>query len=721
MNETSAPGPFPTPQSDAQSGHPAPSRRRLALQVSLEAGADGRGPVQEVFPDGTYTPAVDSHFERSSAAASAFVARALAAPISNPPPTGASASAETRATESDPNGQWLATAFNHVEGAIWELGHAIGAVEALRSATPLLELKRTAPRVQSSDSQFPDGAALLMGKRRSMLKCADDLTSHAKSLNKWLEWDNAFCDSFLSLRKRCHGVRRSPDGTPLIDVGDAEFVSVRRPHNPPSSDADQDVVPSPDDTRDPSKALVRIQYPASLFLKFCVHNVGMEQMTAHAPVVQETMASIEDQSIKAVIRRIRLARVSAFRRFTFELLSKQAATLPNVTDISNTYIALDSGPNDLLCVEQTHQVEGASSIDVDLSSLPPERDPSHVQFSAMLQTVAIHGTLIHYFSQDSHGSSSSPSARSLLDRLLTVSTTCQLLKRTETILDMAARKLRVRLEWSRGLLRAEEARVRVYSSADDGDGAERLLATIEPITNLNNAGHAADNGHVRIIPAFGVIMPAPDDPSLRGRAVPSHSSSSSGGGSALGLDDVPRAYICPIGGEVMSALTLLLCIRLLDSLETMARAGVDEMLDVDRQCFTVHVTSPATGHTLKAKVWPEGNGVGNEVPGVNVWMNGQRADSFSRFGPGRVVLWKEFLEKIVSDTDVPMENGGDITMAATDVGGSGRVDVAGRAAGHTYGHGNSVGGLHAGSSAAVAGPNAHVPGQLGTGAARFLY
>lgn len=647
-------------QVDTQSSNPSLKRRKIALKVAIEGGADGRPPVQEVFPDGGFTTVPDSHFERTSAAASAFVARALVNP--SQPDNNATASDETRATNSEPNFQWATTALTHIEGSIWELTRAIGVIDALFASTPLLRLHRVTPKPNATGVAYRDGGALLMAKKRGMQNCADEITAHVKSLKNWLQADNAFCDSFLELRKRCHGVRRLPDGTPLVDVGDANFVAVRRPQSVLSMDSENnDVISAADDGRS-SHAPVQVTYPASAFLKFSLHQIDTNQNVSFSPVVQESSLQLEDNSVKAVIRRIRLARVSAFRRITFETLATQASSLRQTADLSSSSVTIDSGPSDLLRIEQTNRAENIPPIDLDLSSCRTADEARKFQLAAILQTVAIHGTLIHRFSQEHFYSfASSNSSNSVLDRLLNVTSTRKLLTRLESVLDLAVEKFRVRLDWTRGSSRTEETRVRVYSVADDGDGSQRLLATMEPISSLNNAGHPDDNGHVRILPAFGVIIPAPDDPSIRGRAVAPHSSVSATGSSAPGLDDVPRAYTCPVGSEILSLLTLLLCVRLLDSLETIARAGIDEMLDVDRQCFTVIVSSPTNGRVLKAKVWPQGDEIGNEVPGVNVWYNGQRVDGFSNGKTGRLTMWKGLLKKLVfggnsKNTVVPMAN-----------------------------------------------------------------
>lgn len=119
--------------------------------------------------------------------------RALAAP---PPPTAShtAASVETR-TDLHTSAQWTTTAFTCIEGAIWELGRAIGSLEALRSDTPLLKLNRTTPRTRTSHAVQRNAAALLMSKTASARKSTDALTTRANALYKCTTADNAFCDA----------------------------------------------------------------------------------------------------------------------------------------------------------------------------------------------------------------------------------------------------------------------------------------------------------------------------------------------------------------------------------------------------------------------------------------------------------------------------------------------------------------------------------------------
>lgn len=633
-------------------------RRRLALQVSVEAGADGRVPVHEVFPDGSFVPATDSHFERTSAAASRFVARALAAPDAD----------VDAAVAAPPRERWAARAASAVDGALYELGRAVAVIEALRAEKPLLELRRALPPV--SMSVQGKAGAMLMAKRRALNASADLLSTRAVDLEKWLEADNAFCDSFLTLRKRCSAVRCAPSGTPLIDVGDGDFTAVLRPDDAPavpSSTAELDVTDSDAVMANMISAAaptVSVRFPFPTFLRFGVVRLDDDFRTTAAPVVLESADDAADFSLNAIVRRVRLARVAAFRRQTFDRLAREAAALPTSVDLTTNAVGVESGPSDIVRIERTLRASSAQSIGVGSDSITTNSamgGADALQDASLLQIVSVHASLMQSVNGPDKGTK-------ILDRVLAATSGRSVLRNTERVLDSAVALLRVRVEWTRGSSRAEEARARIFSSSADGDGPSRALATVEPVSSINNGGSAWNNGHVRITPAFGVIISAPDNPNARGRAAMpiTHSSSITGAASASGLDDVPRSYVCPVtGGEIVSVLTLLLCIRLLDALETVARAGEAEMLDVDRQCFVVVVSAPRTGRTLRAKVWPRGSSVGEEVPGATAWLNGQRVADFPATACGRVAAWRQLLHKLVQeDVADAKENGGEANASA---------------------------------------------------------
>jgi hypothetical protein len=263
-------------------------------------------------------------------------------------------------------------------------------------------------------------------------------------------------------------------------------------------------------------------------------------------------------------------------------------------------------------------------------------------------------------------------ALSILESVEKTSTSRCTLKAMERALDHAAALLRVRVDWSRGSSVPYEATASVHASEADGDGPSRLLATFEPLYDGNNAGNTLYNGHVRITPAFGVIIPSPDAArtnSIVGKSVselPSYAHSATG----VSLDDVPRGYVCPVvGGDIVSVITLLLCVRQLDALEGAARCGEAAVLDVDRQCFSVVVLCPRTGRTLRAKVWPRGPRPGAEVPSALVWLDDRRVESFPEFQNGRLSKWRKLLRELAMSHGHPVKRETDNTVAGNAAGG----------------------------------------------------
>lgn len=641
----------------------------MNVQVHVEAGG-GERRVHQVYENGTYVPASDSHFHRMSAEASSFVAKALS-----------SADDEQSTNVNDP--KWAEKAFTAVEGALFEMGRLIAVVEALRQDEPLLELKRSGRQAAQAvlsvpSSMIKDGPQMLMAKRRALVASADMLADRASTLRKWVAQDNDYCEALLFLRAKACGMRRTPAGIPLVDVGDANFSQVERVRTEDelpnamangertSSDSNPNRQPAMPDAMDVSYAdrkrpihsrhLVHVNTPPDTFLCIGVTRLENDFKSIASPVVLEKEQSSKNMSLQSMLRRIRLARVSAFRRLTFDRLAREAAQMSDAVDFTTNSITLESGPYDVLRVERTMR-KVAPSVDVGVDVAEPIVDNFRdIQDASVLQIVIVHAALV--------ASVGAPSLQSpntkVFDRVLAATCSRSVLRALEKVLDDVVSLLGVRVEWTRGSLRSEEARVCIWSSSADGDGPDRSLLSIEPLSSVNNGGDAWNNGHVKITPAYGVIIPAPDDPSARGRAsvLLAQSSSSTGASSTIGLDDVPRSYVCPVysGGEIVSVVTLLLCIRLLDVLELAARAGEAEVLDVDRQCFVIVVSAPQTGRTLRVKVWPRGSEPGQEVPGTTAWFNGQLVEDFPVVAPGRLAAWKKLLRRLVQKDPSPAKS-----------------------------------------------------------------
>ncbi len=630
--------------------------RNLDVKLHVEANADGTPRVHQVHENGTYIPADDSEFQRTSAAAAEFVARTLASRH------GASVSTDVNESNTGPTVQelaadsnidpdWASSAVNHGERATYEAGRLVAVLEALRVgnepenrnpilqfrriSNPALSRQRTGAEASIPSATLKEAPYTIMAKKRSLAKCAKMLKDSATSMRKWVKDDNEFSAAFHYLRTKACGVRRSSvSGAPLIDVGDGHFTEVRR-----VSDEDK-------------RCLVRVNTPSNVFLSIGLERLELDCVPVAAPVVQADVnaegeiAAID--CLEAVLRRIRLARVSAFRERTFERMTREATEMTDAVDFTTNSISVESGPYDVLRIDRTLRqiapnLNAGAKLDGD--EIPNFRK---VQDASLLQMVMLHQSI----STLQIPKEAVKQGKGVFDRALITTCALSLLRALEKVLDDVVSLLGVRVEWARGGNRPEEARAFIYSDDADGDGPTRLLLSVEPLSTKNNAGNACTSGHVKLTPAFGVIIPAPDDPNARGRAavLMAPSSSSAGGAPTILFDDVPRSYVCPVhsGSEVIATVTLLLCIRLLDALEMAARAGEAEVLDVDRQCFMVVVSSPLSGRVLRVKVWPKGTTPGREVPATSAWLNGKLVEDFPTTAPGRLEAWKRLLKRLVS-------------------------------------------------------------------------
>lgn len=654
-------------------------RRRVGVQVHLEANGDGAPRVHQMLGDGTYIPAIDSDFERTATAASAFVARTLAARHGTQIAESATGNVSAGAVVSDPsvpgngdNAQWVENAHKAISAGLYEIGRIMLFIESVRggnenvSYPPTLALKRNGKKIPTSEdkdsvkeSTLRDAPATIMSIRRSLTGCSAILRERSSKLRKWIKDDNEFTEAFHYLRNKALGVRRSANGAPLIDVGDGNFAEVKRVEDSEKDAAHSDPGDSEENSQDPKamvgvvspantgkkvpirkRYIVRVKTPPITFLSIGLERLEKDCLPVAAPVVQPSVDSglSSNDCLEVVLRRIRLARVSAFRKITFERMTREAAEMTDAIDFTNNSISVESGPYDVLRVDRTmRRVAPDLSVASDLSQ-PLFPNFRKLQDASLLQMVLIHQSVLQ--------------GKGIFDLALMTTSSLTLLRALEKVLDGAVSLLGVRVEWARGGLRPEEARVWVWSDAADGDGPARSLLVIEPLSTKNNAGDACTSGHVKLTPAFGVIIPAPDDPNARGRAAVllAQSSSSSGGAPTILFDDVPRSYVCPVhsGSEIVATVTLLLCIRLLDALELAARAGEAEVLDVDRQCFLVVVSSPQSGRTLRVKVWPKAAS-GGEVPATTAWLNGKVVEDFPATAPGRLVAWKKLLKRLVAD------------------------------------------------------------------------
>jgi hypothetical protein len=663
-----------TPPALAPSAAPPSAKRpRLAtlaslsaLQIHVEpAGSSG---VHEMFADGSYLPAEEGRFRQVSKGASSFVSRALlgrADEADGEAETAAAAAAAAApgvAADSKPPSEWVGKVIDGIDGALAELGKAVAVIEALRGGAAgggpdgggdldggtgggaLLELERYGGRTEVTGAAQTGGAAKtggvgLMGKRRALEASARHVDERVQGLRAWCDADRAYGRGVIAVRAMCGGLRRVA-GLPMVDVGEGDFVGIER-------------VPE-GGREDESDGSVRVQTPGTVGLSFCVVGVGEGVPVARYELGEGDLLGRAmgcGGGVRGVVRSVRLARMAAFRELIFSRLAREAAGGDRTVELTSNHVGFECGPGHVVCVRRTVKVvEAVEAVAGDVSSL--------------LMLVAAHACL----QISVHGGRADDAGR-ILDSIERVAVGRCTQRALERALDEAAAFLRVRVDWSRGRSGRCEAMARVWACDVDGDGPSRLLATFEPLSEGNNGEERRWNGHVRVTPAFGVVIAAPDDPTSRSRAG-AHGVHVQSGPSqphtVSGLDDVPRAYVCPVGsGEIGSVLTLLLCVRLLDALEAAARSAEAEVLDVDRQCFSVIVLAPKTSHRARAKVWPRGPGPGREAPSVTAWLNDVRVEDFPESENERVAAWRKLLREMALPSP-PAGGSGPVADVGTD-------------------------------------------------------
>lgn len=602
-----------------------------SLPIHIEPTA-GTG-VFEMFGDGSYLAAAPGGV--GSKAAMSFVSRALGGEVERK-------EERKEVTEEGKEGtdekEWIDEVSKGIEGALGELGKAVGVIDALRGeGAPegaVLQMERYDGRKETEGS----GGVGLMGKRRTLKAVVGYLEERSAGMRAKIEADRVYGRAVERVRGMCGGLRRF-DAVPAVDVGDGEFVPI---------EMRADVGGEGEKAAEESCVKVRTRSPLSL--SFQIAEVGVAGSSGVCAGSQGEAFEVPDVGETAVVRIIRLSRVNAFRELVFSRLAREAASSDRSIEVTSNAVSLECGPGHLLCARKT----------LKLMSAPCEALPDNSALSSeLLSLIATQACL----DITVEGGTTLAGPR-ILPALETVAVGCCALDALERVLDDSCAFLRLRVDWSRGKVVYHEACARVWASSADGDGPNRLLATFEPINHGNRGGDASMMGHVRIMPAYGVVIAAPDDPSSRSRAGPhgiQSTTSDYNQGTHVNsyLDDVPRAYMCPIrSGEIGSVLTLLLCIRLLDALEEAARAGEASVLDVDRHCFSVVVLAPKTGSTLRMKVWPKGPGPGREAPASSVWLDDERVSNFPSTDNGRLASWRKLLRKI-ADADKALTSSGE--------------------------------------------------------------
>lgn len=601
---------------------------------------------REVFPDGSYDASGKGHFAAVDRAAQAFVGRTLGG----------------EGDEGEEGRRWAGKAAGAIEGAMYELGRALAVVESLRAKEGrLLEMKRVGGKngVGSQGGRKDGNGAMLMGKRRSLKRAAALLEERAGMLRGWVKEDDAFCDALRSLRKKGGGMRRDRQGSPLIEVGDGEFARIRNigaPH------------------------YLSVSMLNPMVLRFGIAGVA-EDCHPHAALCStrtkshdspdaekilngaEKSSKMSQNSFNTVLCRLRASRLSAFLRKSFEKFVGEVSGSDSLISSTANSIAVDCGPNHVFYMDRMSYTDKDDSGKAK-SEMSKYIDRS-VQDSSLIQTNLMELSL----AQLRGGKETIAVHRSILDTIESLIS----VRTLETILDHSAEIHRIRVDWDRGPDAMTERRARIWASSGDGCGPSRLIARVEPVSRANCGDYAHKSGNVRITPAFGVITPAPDDAGTRARpSIPAFqlfSASPSSLSKIDGLDDVPRTYLCPlVGGEINSVICLLMCIRLLDALESAARCDVPEILDVDRHGFAVVVSPLKRNREIRARVWPRGGIAGQEVPSVVVSVDGKRIEEFPETGHGKLSVWRKIIKTVLEEdakvdvTDIYNEGGNDTQL-----------------------------------------------------------
>jgi len=328
------------------------------------------------------------------------------------------------------------------------------------------------------------------------------------------------------------------------------------------------------------------------------------ELLGNAPI-PPTFAVQDSEGIAAVAKKaealitaIRQARAGTFRQKVFSNFLFDASSSAHVIEVGTKALTIECGPYLVLRINQGIKKEPGSRDHSKPSSKRAERR------SRLLSMSSVDGHL-----RKKH-------ARFDLDDFTREISAREAVHDFEKAVDTVCKWLRLRAEWTRSTENYSLFRVHIFSTDADGDGPSELLATLEP---------CAEPCTILVTPAFGAIIPSSDI--LR-----------------VGGEDFPGSFrTISCEQELASILCPLLCIRVLEALESAAQSSEPSLLDLDRHGFTLTVQCRRTGRHLRAKVWPEGN---PERPDVSVWLDGT-AVKMPAFCD-RLLAWKRLLRIIAT-------------------------------------------------------------------------
>ena len=609
---------------------PTTKRVRVALDV-----IDDEGPAapREVFPDGTYDASSAGHFAAVDRAAQAFVNRTLGREAGG---------------EGEEGRKWAGKAVGAIEGSMYELSRALGVVEALRTKEGrLLEMRRIGEgnKKQVELGSTREQRALLMSKRQSLRKAAKLLEDKAEMMRKWLKEDDSFCEGLKLLKRQGGGVRRDTRGLPLLDVGDGNFVRTKNSGAPTYLE-----FPIVGAARLYS-AITEITQSCRPCPAHCFSDIAYESITNVDTTSKgigkgaEQSWKISEKEVNRLLCRLRASRLSAYKRLTFENLAEKVSGTELHISSTSSSVAIDCGPSHILYTGLGRTNTTTQALEAKESASSVE---NQVQDASVVQSVLLKSRMDQLEDK--------VEAVGIHERVLRAIEPLMTIRALTAVLDHSADLLSVRVDWERGATSLQNSHIRIWASSADECGPDRLIARVGITDSDTQEGGEISRGSVKITPAFGVITTAPEDAGGRVRpAIPAFqlvSASPSAVSKIDGLDDAPRGFLCPVvGGEVHSIICVLMCVRLLDALESAASSVVPDILDVDRFGFTIEVNPIRRNRTIRADVWPRGAAAGDEVVSLTVTLDGKRVDGFPEVSHGQIRAWINIIRKVLKEDE----------------------------------------------------------------------
>ncbi|KAJ8902039.1 hypothetical protein NDN08_006447 [Rhodosorus marinus] len=476
--------------------------------------------------------------------------------------------------------KWCTKSIESLDATAFETSRIMDAVAAIRSTQMgFLAVKKVENRKEYEESI---DIGVIRAKRKLLKHAANILKQQARILKEWAPKESEFVSCILAVRRTCGGIgRESKKGDPIVEVGGGNKVVMVRGSNDRLTEASKTtMIFSLERITDGERADGNSPISPAFDVR---HNEGI--------------AAIAKKS-EALISAIRQARAGTFRRKVFSEFLSDASSSAHVIEVGTRTLTIECGPYLVLRINQGIAKEADQRYHSKPSTKSSERR------SRLLSMSSVDGHL------------RKKRTKFELDDFTREVSAREAVHDFEKAVDTVCEWLRLRAEWTRSSENFALFRVRIFSTDADGDGPSELLATLEP---------CAEPCTILVTPAFGAIIPSADI--LR-----------------VGGEDFPGSFrTISCEQELASILCPLLCIRVLEALESAAQSSEPSLLDLDRHGFTLTVQCRRTGRHLRAKVWPEGN---PERPDVSVWLDGTVVKMPALCD--RLLAWKRLLRIIVT-------------------------------------------------------------------------